>query len=43
MRYFVTEMCTGVHISVTKWCSVQYLMHWGNCEMGLLQGRYIDS
>ena len=43
MRYFVTEMCTCLHISVTKWCSVQYLMHCGYCDMGLLQGRYIDS
>ena len=25
MQYFVTEMCTGVHISVTKWCIVGYL------------------
>ena len=22
MHHFVTEMCTGVHISVTKWCIV---------------------
>ena len=22
MHYFVTEMCTCVHISVTKWCNV---------------------
>ena len=22
MHYFVTEMCTHVHISVTKWCIV---------------------
>ena len=25
MRHFVTEMCTCVHISVTKWCIVGYL------------------
>ena len=25
MHYFVTEMCTGGHISVTKWCIVGYL------------------
>ena len=25
MQHFVTEMCTGVHISVTKWCIVGYL------------------
>ena len=25
MHFFVTEMCTGVHISVTKWCIVGYL------------------
>ena len=25
MQHFVTEMCTFVHISVTKWCIVGYL------------------
>ena len=25
----------NVHISVTKWCIVEYLMHCGVCEMGL--------
>ena len=25
MHHFVTEMCTYVHISVTKWCIVGYL------------------
>ena len=25
MHYFVTEMCTNVHISVTKWCIVKYV------------------
>ena len=25
MHYFVTEMCTCVHISITKWCIVGYL------------------
>ena len=24
MHHFVTEMCTGVHISVTKWCIMGY-------------------
>ena len=24
MHYFVTEICTYVHISVTKWCIVEY-------------------
>ena len=24
MHYFVTEMCTHVHIAVTKWCDVRY-------------------
>ena len=24
MHHFVTEMCTHVHISVTKWCIVGY-------------------
>ena len=37
MHHFVTEMCTYVHISVTKWCIVGYeLVHCGICEMGLL-------
>ena len=39
MHHFVTEMCTCLHISVTKWCNVGYwviyLMHCGICEMGL--------
>ena len=26
MHYFVTEMCTCVHISVTKWCIEGYLL-----------------
>ena len=31
MHHFVTEMCTCVHISVTKWCIVGYLSNalWG--------------
>ena len=30
MHYFLTEMCTPVHISVIKWCIVEYnLVHWG--------------
>ena len=40
MQHFVTEMCTCVHISVSKWCIVGYLsdalwdlwdgsIHWG--------------
>ena len=36
MHYFVTEMCTYVHISVTKWCIVGYgLVHCGICATGL--------
>ena len=27
MHHFVTEMCTCVHISVTKWCIVEYLIN----------------
>ena len=27
LHQFVTEMCTYVHISVTKWCIVGYLSH----------------
>ena len=38
MHHCVSEMCTCVHISVTKWCIVGYLMHCGICEMGLLIG-----
>ena len=26
MHHSVTEMCIGVHISVTKWCIVWYLL-----------------
>ena len=37
MHHFVTEMCTCVHISVTKWCIVGYLSnHCWICEMGHL-------
>ena len=37
MHHFVTEMCTCVHISVTKWCIVGFcLTHCGVCEIGLL-------
>ena len=32
MHHFVTEMCTCVHISVTKWCIVGYLSDW--CIVG---------
>ena len=36
MHHFVTEMCTHVHISVTKWCIVGYLFDalwdlWDGC------------
>ena len=35
-HHFVTEMCTCMHISVTKWCLVDIcLNHSGICEMGL--------
>ena len=36
-HHFVTEMCTHVHISVTKWCIVGCLWNalWDNCEIGL--------
>ena len=33
LQYFATEMCTCVHISVTKWCIVGYLMHCGICKI----------
>ena len=37
MHHFVTEMCTHVHISVPKWCIVEYgLVHCGICATGLL-------
>ena len=45
MHHFVTEMCTHVHISVTKWCIVEYgtdalwdmgLVNCGICATGLL-------
>ena len=39
MNHFVTEMCTGVHISVTKWCIVGYLSDaWWVCGMGRRHG-----
>ena len=46
---FVTEMCTHVHISFTKWCIVgngtsvfsgMGLVHCGICATGLWQGKY---
>ena len=37
MHHFVTEMCTHVHISVTKWCILGYgLVHCGICAICLL-------
>ena len=45
MHHFVTEMCTHVHIVVTKWCIVGHgigalwdmgLVHCGICATGLL-------
>ena len=36
MRHIVTEMCTHVHISVTKWCIVGYL---SNALWDLWDGR----
>ena len=41
---FVTEMCTRVHISVTKWCIVGFcLMHCGICEIGLLKRHWMNG
>ena len=40
MHHFVTEMCTHVHISVTKWYILGYcLMHCGIREMGSIVPR----
>ena len=46
IHHFVTEMCTCVHIFVTKWCIVGYLsnalsdlvdgVHWMSCGCGLV-------
>ena len=37
MHHFVTEMCTFVHFSATKWCIVGiFLVHYGISEVGLL-------
>ena len=37
MHHFVTEMCTHVHISVTKWCiGDMWLVHCGIYATGLL-------
>ena len=37
MHHFVTEMCTCVYISVTKWCSVGYRTGalWDLCNMSI--------
>ena len=40
MHHFETEMCTCVHISVTKWCIVG---NCGICEMGLLGWTFIPE
>ena len=37
MHHFVTEMCTCVHISATKRCIVEYMVHYGISEIGLLE------
>ena len=41
MHNFVTEMCTHVHISVTKWCIMGYLFNafWDLWALSLLVGR----
>ena len=35
MHHFVTEMCTDVHISVTKWCIVGYGTLWDLCDRSI--------
>ena len=37
MHHFVTEMCTRVHISVTKWCIVGYWTNalWDLCDKSI--------
>ena len=44
MYHFVTEMCTHVHISVTKWCIVGYMTGalW-DCATGLKTGILISN
>ena len=44
MPHFVTEMCTCVHISVTKWCIVGYLPDalWDLCDGAILQTEAAD-
>ena len=37
LHHFVTEMCTRVHISVTKWCIAGYL---SDAPWNLLNGSY---
>ena len=39
MRHFLTEMCTPVHISVTKWCLVGGL--WDGYSVGYVRLVYI--
>ena len=39
MPHFISEMCTRVHISVTKWCIVEYICLW--CIVGFV--RWLTS
>ena len=41
MHHFESEICTCVHISVTKWCTVGYGIGalWDFCEIALLRKR----
>ena len=40
MHHFVTEMCTCVLISVTKWYIVGYLIHCEICDIGQLSDTF---
>ena len=47
MHHFVTEMCTHVHISVTKWCIVWYLSNalwdlWNGSILQHTEGRVVE-
>ena len=43
MHHFVTEVCSRVHISVMKWCTVGYLMHCGMGETNLFNSNSLHT
>ena len=45
LHHFVTEMCTHVHISVTKWCIVRYDTDalWDLCNRSITVSTFNDE